>query len=158
MAESFGIDDLLGALNLARSFLAKHLNGLTKEQLDWKPYPECKSIREIMRHLIVDDLAAIQSLGSDKEPEYDKFQVDETEFDDLMRRLVTTRQQLEDAICTYAQGKELGDQICIYGWHFKLGVGVPYLASEDYYHAGQVAYIRMATDPAWDYYATVYGG
>ena len=30
------------------------------------------------------------------------------------------------------------------------------ISSEDYYHAGQITFIRMATDPQWDYYRSIY--
>jgi hypothetical protein len=39
-----------------------------------------------------------------------------------------------------------------------LRVAVAYLTAEDFYHAGQLAFIRMATDPGWDYFGSIYGG
>ena len=52
----------------------------------------------------------------------------------------------------------LDAEFSAFGSKMKLAAGIPHLSSEDYYHAGQVSYIRMATDPAWDYYGHVYGG
>ena len=32
-----------------------------------------------------------------------------------------------------------------------------YVSADDFYHAGQVAFIRMATDPAWCYSTEIFG-
>ena len=47
-------------------------------------------------------------------------------------------------------------EVSAYGTPMKLGRAIAHLSSEDFYHAGQVAFIRIATDPSWDYYAVIY--
>ena len=45
----------------------------------------------------------------------------------------------------------------MWGEEEALGKQVAHLTSENFYHAGQVAYIRMTTQCDWNYYAAVYG-
>src|SRR4030067_1771496 len=71
---AFTPDDLFAGLRASRKRFLKHLEGLREAQWDWRPYPECKSIRETLAHLIADDRAALQSLQTGKEPEYDSLQ------------------------------------------------------------------------------------
>ena len=35
--------------------------------------------------------------------------------------------------------------------------GIAYFSSEDFYHMGQVSFIRQASDPTWNYYEAIYG-
>lgn len=54
------LDDLIASFLFRRTRFLKHVDGLQEDQWDWKPYPECKSVRETVAHLIVDDRAALQ--------------------------------------------------------------------------------------------------
>lgn len=154
---AFGIVDLVQGIIASRAYFLKHVRGMTDEQWIWKPYPECKSGREILQHLIIDDMAALDSLKTGAHPDYESFAVSETDIGRLLTILEKTHKELVDTLRDLGEGKSLEDDICIWGDHVKLGRGVPHLSSEDYYHAGQIAYIRMATDPNWDYYTDIYG-
>src|SRR5258708_31955084 len=68
---SVTVEDLVKSVRSSRAHFLKHIDGLTDQQWDWKPYAECKSARETLGHLITDDLAALQSLETRKEPDYD---------------------------------------------------------------------------------------
>jgi hypothetical protein len=46
--------------------------------------------------------------------------------------------------------------VTLWGQERKLGSALAFLTSEDYYHAGQVAFIRLATNPEWDYYGEIF--
>ncbi|HZO92040.1 MAG TPA: DinB family protein [Chthonomonadaceae bacterium] len=155
---AFTLDDVLNGVRASRQFFLKHLNGLREDQWDWRPGPECKTIRETLAHLITDDRAALQSLQTGEEPDYDALQESERDI----ARLRVLLEESFTALCAYIQGRYAGapldTEVCSYGGKQKLGRGVAYLSSEDFYHAGQVAMIRIATDPAWDYYASIYGG
>ena len=52
---SFDTTDLIAGLRDSRRNLLKHLEGMTDEQWRWKPYPECKSVRETLTHLLMGD-------------------------------------------------------------------------------------------------------
>ena len=160
---AFGVEDLIDGLRGSRLHFLKHLKGLTAEQWTWKPYPECKSIQETIVHLVGDDRAALQALETGGEPEYE--QILEKAFAEAGGDKEQALDMLEEShenLCAYIAarftGAQLDTEFAAFGTKMKVGSGIPYLSSEDYYHAGQVSYIRMATDPTWDYYSHVYGG
>lgn len=66
---SITIDDLIGGLERSRSHLLRHLKGVKESQWDWKPYPEAKSLRETLQHLVIDDRAALESMRTGEEPD-----------------------------------------------------------------------------------------
>jgi uncharacterized damage-inducible protein DinB len=159
---AFTLEDVLAGVRASRAFFLKHLEGLREDQWDWKPYPECKSIRETLAHLIVNDRAALASLESAGEPDYDALRAEvaaETgnDLEQLLAALRESHARLLGTIEARYAGAPLDTEIKIWGSSMKLGRGVAYLSSEDFYHAGQVAFIRMATDPSWDYYGCIYG-
>lgn len=45
-----GLDEILDNLYRSQRFFRAHLNGMREDQWDWKPYPACRSIREVLRH------------------------------------------------------------------------------------------------------------
>jgi uncharacterized damage-inducible protein DinB len=156
------LDELIETIRHSRAFFFKHLDGLKQDQWDWKPYPECKSIRETLAHLVVDDRTAMQTIATGEEPDY------ETAYNnsmneaggDLARQismLKATHEQLLALIKEKYDGKPLDSEMTLWGIKGKVATLLPHLSSEDFYHAGQVGYIRMATDPSWDYYPSVYG-
>lgn len=157
---AFDVEDLIAGLHKSREHFLKHLSGLREEQWDWKPYAECKSIRETLVHLIVDDRAALQALQTNGEPEYDALIGNEQpgEPAELLERLAATHQELCSYIrATYASAA-LDTVVSAFGAPTKLASAIPYISSEDFYHSGQVGFIRMASGPEWDYYSTIYGG
>jgi uncharacterized damage-inducible protein DinB len=155
---AFTTEDCIHGVREARKYFLKHLKGLREDQWDWKPYPECKSIRETVAHLISDDRAVMQSLETGREPDYDSLQ--ESERDIV--RLLALLEESHEQVCAFLKeryaDKSLDTEACLYGGMMKLGSAVAHITSEDFYHAGQVAYIRMATEPTWNYYGSIYGG
>ena len=154
---AFTLADVLEGVRSSRAFFHKHLEGLREDQWDWKPYPECKSIRETLAHLIVNDRAALLSLAHAGEPDYHGLRAEVgNDLDRLLAALRESHARLLGTIEARYAGASLDAEIRIWGSPMKLGRGVAYLSSEDFYHAGQVAFIRMATDPSWDYYGLIY--
>jgi uncharacterized damage-inducible protein DinB len=157
---AFDVEDLIAGLHKSREHFLKHLNGLREDQWEWKPYAECKSIRETLAHLIVDDRAALQALRINGEPDYDALISSEpvAEVPALLERLKTTHEELCSFIRANYASADLDTVVSAFGAPVKLASAIPYISSEDYYHSGQVGFIRIASDPAWDYYAAIYGG
>lgn len=155
---AFDIADLVQGIVSSRAWFFRHLRGLNDEQWIWKPYPECKNVREILQHLVIDDLAALESLKTGQHPNYDAYSITETDISKLMHMLEHSHKALVDYLRNTFEGSPLDTEICVWGEPMKLGRGVAYFSSEDFYHAGQVAYIRMATDSSWNYYEEIYGG
>jgi uncharacterized damage-inducible protein DinB len=160
---SITVEDLVTSIRSSREHFLKHIDGLTAEQWDWKPYPECMSVRETLGHLIVDDLAALESLESEEEPEYDVISQHEMQAERLVNLDVLKSRLTEshEKLCTYILGRwstaDLDSEICVWGNKMTLVRGISHLSSEDFYHSGQIAFIRMATDPSWNYYGAIYG-
>ncbi len=71
-------------------------------------------------------------------------------------RLLTGSAKIGDLRERYGTS-ELDEKVLIWGEERELGAALAFLTSEDYYHAGQVAFIRMATNPEWDYYGEIFG-
>lgn len=160
---AFGVDDLVEGLRGSRLHFLKHLKGLTAEQWTWKPYPECKCIYETVVHLVGDDRAALQSLETGGEPAYEQIlESASSEAAGDKEKALEMLEESHEKLCAYIAarftGVPLDSEFSAFGSKMKLGSGIPFFSSEDYYHAGQVAYIRMATDCTWDYYAHIYGG
>lgn len=153
-----GTSEMIQPLEGAREWLLKHLKGLRDDQWTWKPYPECKSIAETIAHLISNDRAAMQSFETGLEPDYEAVQEAERDPEKLLKMAEGTRSSLISLIRSKFGDAPLDAEVSLFGMSMKLYQALALLACEEYYHIGQVAFIRMATDPSWDYYAAVFGG
>lgn len=155
---AYTTQDAVESIRWSRKHFHKHIAGLKDEQWTWKPYPECKSVIETLAHLVTDDRAALEGLKTGQEPDYDSLSVAETDRERLLKMLGESH----EALCGYILEKwgnsPVDTEVGIFGSPMKLGAGVGLLSSEDFYHAGQIAFIRGATDPSWDYYTDVFGG
>jgi len=149
--------DVAASLRASRRHFLRHLVGLAPDQWDWKPYPECMSVRETLAHLVCDDRAALEALQTGREPDYAAHQEAERDIEALRGMLDRSHDMLCEAIERDLVDKAIDAEVSAYGAPVKLGALAVILCSEDYYHAGQVAYIRQATDPSWDYYQAIYG-
>jgi uncharacterized damage-inducible protein DinB len=151
------VTDLVGSVRASRKHFWKHIDGLTDAQWDWKPYPECKNACETLAHLVTDDRAALAAVESDGEPDYESFA--ETERDPARLRVLLTASH--EALCVALLAKfadaPLDTTLSVWGVPMPLGTGISHFCSEDFFHAGQISFIRMATDPTWDYYSAIYG-
>jgi uncharacterized damage-inducible protein DinB len=56
------LNSLIESIHASRKYFLNHIKGLRQDQWDWKPFPECKSIRETLAHLVMDDRAFLQRL------------------------------------------------------------------------------------------------
>lgn len=152
----FDIDTLIQGIRESRRYFLRHIKGLRDDQWDWKPYPECKSIRETLAHLVSDDRAFIAILRDGEITDYEAFQENETDVEKLLGLL----SQSSDALCAFVKDQfadtPLDAETSFFFGKTKLGLALAGISSEDYYHAGQVAFIRMASDPAWNYYTAIY--
>jgi len=154
---TYTLEDALNGLTASRRMFFKHIENLRDDQWDWHPYPNCMTIRQTLQHLITDDRAALQSLQTGKEPDYKSLRPTEHSLDKLMELIQESHRQLIDYLREHYSDAPLDTEICVWGWTMKLPQGIAYFSSEDYYHMGQAAFIRQATDPDWDYYEAVYG-
>jgi uncharacterized damage-inducible protein DinB len=156
---AFGTTELIEGARKARQNFLKHIDGITEEQAAWKPYPECKSIAETLDHLHWSDRATVEYARSGQEPDYTSVpsKPPTESIDTLKAKLAESHADLMRYFETEFAGKPL-DTICkFYGQPTSIGDSLTYICNEEGYHTGQAAFIRMATDPTWDYYTAIYG-
>jgi len=157
---AYTLDDAIGGVRASREHFYKHIEGVKNDQWDWQPYPQCKSIRETLAHLVIVDRGFLYTLQTGKAPEeWDQLFPNWQPYspDQLRTVLLESRANLITHLESAYADVPLDKEVSLYGVPLKLGQAICGISSEDYYHAGQVAYVRMASDPTWDYYATVYG-
>lgn len=157
MANSDTLRHALEAKVFSRDYFLKHLQGLSEEQWHFKPFAECKSALQTLQHLIIDDLSAIESLRTGAEPDYEAYKQTEGTHEELLRALEATHEALLAEIASRYPNPDEATPICIWGTQYPFRSGVAWLSSEDCYHAGQIAFLRMACDPKWEYYNAIYG-
>lgn len=157
------IDDVLAGVRHSRAFFLRHLDGLTPEQWTWKPYSENKSVRETIAHMLANDRLARQNVEGQGTPaDYIGFlaavaeEVAGNTDEELRARLCREHDEFLTFLAERFAGAGLDAEVDVWGGQGKLAERFGHLSSEDYYHAGQVAFIRLATDPGWEYYAHVY--
>lgn len=160
---SFDTTDLITALRDSNKNLSKHLEGLTDEQWSWKPYPECKSVRETLTHLLMGDLLLRYRLDGDPrvgdfENVYVEVEAHYADFtrDQIVAEFESSHEEICDRLTALFAGKPLDEPFEVFGGAQKAGRFLAGLANERYYHTGQISFIRIASDPAWDYYAHIY--
>ncbi|MHB1461745.1 MAG: DinB family protein [Armatimonadota bacterium] len=154
---AYGIPHLIFALNYSYGNMMKHINGCSDEQWNWKPYPECKSIKETVEHMIVDCRACVYCLRTAAMPDFEKMAVTETDRTKLFELLDQAHQQMIQYIEASYADTPLDTMVTMWGMQMPLAAAIGSMSTEYHYHAGQIAFIRMATDPQWDYYAAVFG-
>lgn len=154
---AYTLNDLLESARQSRRHFLKHIEGLREDQWTWKPYPECKSVVETLAHLISDDRAFLATFQTGQEPDYATLQVSEEEPAALLAMLADSHDRLLAMLAQKFASTPLEAEIPFHSLKMKLAEAVGWISIEDYYHAGQVAFIRLATDPGWNYYAVIYG-
>ncbi len=161
---AYTFDDVLAGVRHSRAFFLRHLDGLTPEQWAWKPYPENKSVRDTLAHMLANDRmarATVEGRGMPADYIGSLAEVAEEVAGDsdgeLRGRLCREHDEFLASLAERFAGAGLDAEVDVWGGKGKLAERLGHLSSEDYYHAGQVAFIRLATDPGWEYYAHVDG-
>jgi uncharacterized damage-inducible protein DinB len=153
---SLTIEEFIEGVRGSRRHFLKHLEGMTPEQIVWKPYPECKNVIETLQHLVIDDTTALESLQTGDHPHYDAVTVEESDYEKLLTLAGESHAKLIAYIQQRYESGPLDAEATAWGTKMPAARAIAYLSSEDFFHAGQVSFIRMATDPTWDYYENIY--
>jgi hypothetical protein len=155
----FGFDQLIDAIDQARQGFLKHIEGITADQAVWKPYPGCKSIAETVDHLLWGETTMLEIMQSGKEPDYTT--VPDSPPSDSIAALKVKLADIHSQFLEYLRKTyptaPLDTPVNFWGHQVSLGYALAAIPNEDSYHSGQAAFIRMATDPKWDYYSHIYG-
>jgi uncharacterized damage-inducible protein DinB len=155
---AFGTAELIEGVRKSRQSFIKHIEGITEEQAVWKPYPGCKSIAETLDHLHWGDRATVQNARSGQDPDYTTVPSGPPaeSLATLKAKLADSHSALLDYLTTEFAGKPIDTPISFYGHSTPFAEAIGYILTEDGYHTGQASFIRMATDPPWDYYTAIY--
>lgn len=94
---AFDLSSLVEGIRSSRKYFLNHIKGLRDDQWDWKPYPECKSIRETLAHLIADDRATIHMLETGQFPDFGGLLESETDAN----RLQSLLSESHEALCEF---------------------------------------------------------
>jgi len=116
--------------------LAKVLEGLTEEQLDVKFTPSAMTIREQAEHLC-EVYTAVDTVFQGKEHSWGSYTVEDKSWANLTSLLTSLRSKAIEWVTSSEE-----DKVLLRGAGFIVG--------HDNYHVGQIASVRIATDPSWD--------
>jgi uncharacterized damage-inducible protein DinB len=123
------------------------LDGITAEQLSWKPGPESRSIGEICRHLIRVDAWYLKRLG---------IELVESDAKSMTRdELAMNMQKIQHQIAGVVEMCASDDDLLVERKSLdskdkeKLGVAVLHIAQHYLYHLAQITYFRRAQDRNW---------
>jgi len=148
------INDIIDKVRMSRRYFLKHLHGVRNEQWDWKPSPQCNSIREILAHMVANDRSLIETLSADST--IDCGSVEERDIAKLLEMLSKSHESLCAFLRLRHANTPLDTEVPFFGRTEKLETAMSWISFEDYYHAGQIALIRVATDPSWENYVSIY--
>jgi uncharacterized damage-inducible protein DinB len=154
---AYGVGDMIEVVRASRRHFLKHLQGVRSEQWDWKPYPNCRSIREILAHMVSNDRIFMEVLDKGAVADYTTLEEEERDIAKLLNMLSRSHESLCAFLRLRYGNAPLDSEVPFFGGKEKLGTAISAITHEDYYHSGQIAFIRMATDPSWDYYVSIYG-
>jgi hypothetical protein len=120
-------------------------------------------VRETLTHLLMGDRLLRYRLDGDPsaadfENVYTEVEAHYADFtpEQLVAELESSHEEICGRLTKLFDGKPLDEPFEVFGGAQKAGRFLAGLANERYYHTGQIAFIRMATDPTWDYYAHIY--
>jgi uncharacterized damage-inducible protein DinB len=135
---------------LACSFpLYAVLDGITNEQLHWKPLPESRSIGEIYRHLIRVDATILSVFGYETSVADPGDEADAASLLSVARRIHQQITNLLDGLPDETSLNQPSNKTILAG-HDTLGEWVGHLAQHYLYHLAQVTYLRRAQDRSWE--------
>ncbi|MGH7599509.1 MAG: DinB family protein [bacterium] len=123
------------------------LDGISDEQLAWKPAPESRSIGEICRHLLRVDAWYLKRLGI--EPVVSDVKSGSRE--DLVANMQKIQHQIAGVVevCTNDDDLLIDHKSLDGKDKEKLGVAVIHIAQHYLYHLAQIIYFRRAQDRNW---------
>lgn len=138
---------ILDVFETCRQPLFAVLDGITDQQLNWKPAPESRSIGEIFRHLLRVDGWFLRRLGI--EPVVGDAKSGSVE--DIRHHLESIQKQLGEIVAAAESDEDiLRERLSLDGKdRERLGVAVLHIAQHDLYHLAQVVYLRRAQDRTW---------
>ena len=119
--------------------LEKVLGGVQESTIDFKVAPTALSIREQVEHLC-EVYTAVEEGSRGVDHAWGEFSIEDKSWSNLTTQFNTLRAQ---AIGIVADAEDTSTITQSSG----------FMVGHEYYHIGQLATLRIATDPAWDPYS-----
>lgn len=148
----------------SRSFFLRHVATCPEALADWAPNEACRSIRQVMVHLLAGDEVILRELLGDEavageaiDAQFER-EHGRDPLDALCVRLRASSEYVVDQLRTRYGEEAASVMVQLFGTPGTLSHHLRHFGDEDHYHAGQVVLLRLAQDPAWDPMADVYGG
>lgn len=140
--------DLAMALAASREFLVRQVRGLTASECDYLVPGMRATVNQIVEHMIANDAFCMDKLGGAK-------WIDDPSLS-AEQRLSRSGMALQQEIRANWSHKQEEALLRLAGGGEGIAKGVSYIQIEDFYHAGQVCWIRLAIQPDWDSDADTY--
>jgi len=119
--------------------LEKVLEGVEEKDLDFKLASTSMSIRELVEHLC-EVYTAVEVESKGETHSWGSFSIEDKSWANLTDQF----KSLRSTALTIASGASDDNAILS---------ASAFIVAHDFYHVGQLASIRMATDPTWDAYS-----
>lgn len=119
--------------------LDKVFEGVSEADLDFKVAPAAMSIREIAEHLC-EVYTAVETESNGGSHSWGSFSIEDKSWSNLMEQFHALRANV------LAIASNASDEKAVLN-------ASAYLVAHDYYHVGQLASLRLATDSGWDAYS-----
>jgi hypothetical protein len=136
-----GLTNLRALLDDAQYQLEQVVSGMTESQLDHRLVPTSMTPRETLVH-VTECYVAGCATAEGKEHEWGSYQAASSDLPSLLEAYRTERAKAVEELVVADEGR-----IRVANW----------LIGHDYYHVGQLAATRLATDPEWDTFS-IYRG
>jgi len=119
--------------------LEKVLEGVKESDLDFKVSPTAMSMRELVEHLC-EVYTCVEKESRGEKHSWGTFAIADKSWSNLLSEFNKTRAKALGIVSAAQEDKDI------------LSANA-YIVAHDYYHVGQLASIRLATDPTWDAYS-----
>jgi hypothetical protein len=119
--------------------LDKVLEGVAEKDLDFKVTPTAMTIRELVEHLC-EVYTAVEEETRGASHSWGSFSIEDKSWQNLKAQLSALRSRALQIVRDAQEDKALLS-------------GSAFLVAHDYYHVGQLATLRLATNPEWDAYS-----
>lgn len=140
--------DLAMALAASREFLVRQVRGLSPAECDYLVTGMRATVNQIVEHMLANDAFCLDKLGGTAWPDDPTLPADQ--------RLSRSGMALQQEIRANWADKQDEALLRLAGGGEGIAKGVSYIQIEDFYHAGQVCWIRLALQPDWDSNADTY--
>jgi len=119
--------------------LEKVLSGVTEDALDFKIAPSAMTIRQLVEHLC-EVYTALEAESRGASHSWGTFRVEDKSWSNLTTQFTSLRSKAIEIASAAEDDKAL------------LSASA-YIVAHDFYHVGQIATLRLATDSTWDPYS-----